>query len=157
MLSYSNSRNWPYICRETQIVQSSTYLWLFIFMPPLKKRWRFFCTCRSVIRNVDPVKYVCSIPFGFFALKLLNLVQWMSLESRCFSLIFRSHGQRSSSHCWSLYKCCLLNIFWPLCFEIVKLGTYPRKEMFLLMVNGQSPISGLWKNSGPLNIWNFYC
>ena len=47
---------------------------------------------------------VRSIYFDPLAWKLPNLVQWMPLESRCFLLISRSHGQRSRSNRWSLHK-----------------------------------------------------
>ena len=47
--------------------------------------------------------YVWSTSLALFARKLPNLV-WMPLESRWPLLIFRSHGQRSRSNCWSLYK-----------------------------------------------------
>ena len=58
--------------------------------------------------------------FDPFAGTLHILVQWMPLERRWFPFIFRSHDQRSRLNCWSLYKCCLLNIFSLLC---LKLGT----------------------------------
>ena len=47
--------------------------------------------------------YVWSISLTLSARNLPNLV-WMPLESRWPLLIFRSHGQRWRSNCWSLYK-----------------------------------------------------
>ena len=66
---------------------------------------------------------VCSISLDPFAGKLPNLKQWMSLESRWSLLISWSHYQRSSLNCWSLFRCCLLNISWPLCWKVAKLIT----------------------------------
>ena len=69
--------------------------------------------------------------------RLPNLIHWMPLESRCSVLIFRSHGQRSQSNCCSLYKLYPLNEFWPLCFEVAKLGTVvaPRKYMLCISLH----------------------
>ena len=38
------------------------------------------------------------------------------------------HGQRSRSNCWSLYKCCPINIFSFFSLNIVKIGTDDAKE-----------------------------
>ena len=90
-----------------------------IIMPPPPFQSILFCTFLvSVCRQND----VCSISFDPFAGKLQNMGQWMPLKSSCSLLIFRSHGQRLRSSCWVIFcKCCLLNIFWPLCFDVAKL------------------------------------
>ena len=73
-----------------------------LFYAPIKKRGHFVLHL-SVSRSVslDP-----------FARKLPNLVLLMPLKSRWPLSMFKSHGQRSRSNCWSLKKCCLLNISW---------------------------------------------
>ena len=74
--------------------------------------------CRFVYRPSD----VHSISFYLCTWMILNLVQWMPLESRWLGLILRSRGQRSRSKCWSWKKCCALNISWPLRLKVAKLG-----------------------------------
>ena len=50
-------------------------------------------------------------------------------------LILRSLGQRSRSNCWSLNKCCPLNISWPFCLKIANLSIAdaPWELMFPMM------------------------
>ena len=52
-------------------------------------------TARLYTNTVRPVSFNWGLP---------GLLQWMSLERRISLLIFRSHGQRSRSNCWSVYE-----------------------------------------------------
>ena len=68
-----------------------------IFMPPLEKGGKLISICWSICQwsvcwSVCRPSNVRSI----FWFKVANL-EWMLLESRCFLLIFRSHGQKSRS------------------------------------------------------------
>ena len=53
---------------------------------------------------------VSPISFGFFALKLRNLVKWMPLVKIWSLFLFRSCAQRSRLNCWAdlHLKCCLI-------------------------------------------------
>ena len=67
-----------------------------------------------------------------FAWKWPYLVQLMSLVSIWPLLILKSHAQRSRSNCKSMIKFCLLNISWPLCLKVTKLGTVDAFSKYLL-------------------------
>ena len=75
----------------------------------------------------------------------------MSLDSRWPLLIFRSHGQRSRSHCWSLKKCYALNIFWPLHWKVSKLDTVDAPSMYITPTDDQVTWSKV-----KVNCWSLY-
>ena len=101
-----------------------------------KKRWICLCPphprekgiycfapfCRSVGWSVNQAMSmsVCFYPLcsQFAKRGVVN-----ALESISFLLVFRSHGQRLKSDCWSLYKWCPINIGWTLCLKDAKLGS----------------------------------
>ena len=95
---------------------------MFIYpLPPLKKI--AFTTWRPVGRSA--LNHEISL---WIHRPLCLKVQYIFLESRCSQLFFRWCRPRSRSNCWSLYKCCPLNIFIPFWFKVDKIGTEMSRE-----------------------------
>lgn len=71
----------------------------------------------------------------------------MLLEKRYSLFNLRSHlqGQTSRLNCWSMYKCCPFNIFWPLCYKVVKHGTvvFLDSKCFLFIFESRVKVQGL--------------
>ena len=65
--------------KENEKRKKNTYNFM---LPPLKKEGILFCTCWLVGLSVRRASDVHSIVFDPFAWMLLNLVQWIPLESR---------------------------------------------------------------------------
>ena len=82
---------------------------------------------------------IVQISFEPFAWKLLNLIEYMPLDIRCFLLIYKSHGQSA------LFRCFQLNIFWPLGLKLTRLLHYfnfeRRWSLLLFKSNGQCQIT----------------
>ena len=131
----------------------------YIYAPLWKKgAYCFAPVCWSVWRASD----VRLIYLDLFAGKLQNVEQWMTLESKCSLMIFRSHGQRSRSNCCSLYKCRPLFYFKLLYLKLPNLVQWMPLEkrcfplIFWSYCQGQT--AGLSENAVCLiNIQNFYC
>ena len=118
-----------------------------------------FQVTRSKVKDKTAglLKHVgCSLSPDPYAGKLLNVVQWMPLESRWPILMSRSW---SKSNCWFLKQICLLNISWLLCWKVAKLGIV-NALWFQLMFNshGLRSCSNCWSlNKCPLNIFWLPC
>ena len=95
-----------------------------------------FQVTRSKVKDKTAglLKHVgCSLSPDPYAGKLLNVVQWIPLESRWPILMSRSW---SKSNCWFLKQICLLVISCLLCWKVAKLGTM-NALWFQLMFNSQ--------------------
>ena len=108
----------------------------------------------SVGRSVCRPNDVSSISFDPFAWMLPNIVQWIYLENTWTLLILRSHGQRSKSNCWFLYKWCPLNICLLFRWKVDKFSTKVRWPQLIFRIHCQKSRSNFQSLNKccPLNI-----
>ena len=118
-----------------------------IYLSPLPnwKRGILLCNCgRSDYRPSD----IRSISFDPFAWKMPNWVQWVPKKVDD-SYWFTGHMPKIKVNCWSLKKCCPLNIPWPICRKLVKRSLVQwiplnRWPLLIFRSHGQRSRSNCW-------------